>query len=105
MPILLNPKINDVLIVHDGIKLKRQMKQTAADFLSEKYMYVTWLRNRDEISSEQADKMRTQYLAEAKDMERMQIKDAYSAGVWEIGCFNRKADAKKYYEKTYEKKW
>ncbi len=38
------------------------MKQTAVDFLSEKYMYVTWLRNRDEISAEEADKMRLNYL-------------------------------------------
>ncbi len=38
----------------------------------------------------------------AKEMERMQIKDAYSAGVWEIGCFNRNPDAKKYYEENYQ---
>jgi hypothetical protein len=80
------------------------MKQTAVDFLSEKYMYVTWLRNRDEISAEQADKMRVQYLAEAKEMERKQIKDSYSAGVWEIGYYNKNADAEGYYNKTYEKK-
>jgi hypothetical protein len=80
------------------------MKDTAVDFLSEKYMYVTWLRNRDEISSEQADKMRAQYLSEAKDMERKQIKDAYSAGVWEIGYFNRTPDSNKYYEENYGKK-
>jgi hypothetical protein len=80
------------------------MNQTAVDFLSEKYMYVTWLRNRDEISAEQADNMRAQYLAEAKEIERKQIKDSYSAGVWEIGYFNGKADAKEYYNKTYENK-
>ena len=80
------------------------MKQTAVDFLSEKYMYVTWLRNRDEISAEQADKMIAQYLAEAKEIERIQIKFAYSSGVWEIGYFNRTPDAKKYYEENYEKK-
>jgi hypothetical protein len=48
------------------------MKKTAVDFLSEKYMYVTWLSNRDEISAEQGDKMRAQYLAEAKEMEKEQ---------------------------------
>jgi hypothetical protein len=53
------------------------MKQTAVDFLSEKYMYVTWLRNRDEISAEQADKMRAQYLAEAKEMEKEQMCDTW----------------------------
>jgi membrane-bound inhibitor of C-type lysozyme len=60
------------------------MKQTAVDFLSEKYMYVTWLRNRDEISSEQADKMRAQYLAKAKEMEKEQIKDAYKCGACDL---------------------
>jgi hypothetical protein len=53
------------------------MKQTAVEFLSEKYMYVTWLRNRDEISAEQADKMRAQYLAEAKEMEKEQMCDTW----------------------------
>ncbi len=51
------------------------MKQTAVDFLSEKYMYVTWLRNRDEISAEEGDKMRSKYLAEAKEMEKEQSID------------------------------
>jgi hypothetical protein len=68
------------------------MKQTATDFLSEKYMYVTWLRNRDEISAEQADKMRAQYFAEAKEMEKEQIKQAY----WP------KSHAEQYYKETYK---
>jgi hypothetical protein len=43
-------------------------------------------------------------LQQAKEMERMQIKDAYSAGVWEIGYYNRTPDSNKYYQETYEKK-
>ena len=46
------------------------MKQTAVEYLSEKYMYVTWLRNRDEKLEGQADKMMAHYLTEAKEMER-----------------------------------
>ena len=46
----------------------------------------------------------TPEIKRAKQMEKEQIKDAYSAGVWEIGYFNGKADAKEYYNKTYEKK-
>jgi len=74
------------------------MKQTAVDWLFEKYMYVTWLRNRDEISAEQADNMRAQYLAEAKEMYKEQIKYAY----WS-GCINsdEDKDAAEYYEETY----
>jgi hypothetical protein len=61
------------------------MKQTAVEFLSEKYMYVTWLRNRDEISAEQADNMRAQYLAEAKEMEKEQMFKC--KGNNDNGCF------------------
>jgi hypothetical protein len=56
------------------------MKQTAVDFLLEKYMYLTWLRNRDEISAEQADKMRAEYLAEAKDIQKGEMEKV--AGDW-----------------------
>lgn len=76
------------------------MKQTAADFLSEKYMYVTWLRNRDEISAEQADKMREQYLSEAKEIQKEHIEKAYFDGKWD-GKFKA---AEEYYQETYEKK-
>ena len=51
------------------------MKQTAVEFLSENYMYVTWLTNRDEITSSEADKMRIMYLEQAKEMEKEQIID------------------------------
>jgi hypothetical protein len=71
------------------------MKKTAVDFLSEKYMYVTWLRNRDEISAEQADKMRLNYLLEANEMHKKQIVVAYLAG----DCQNQKAE--EYYHETY----
>jgi hypothetical protein len=70
------------------------MKQTAVDFLSEKYMYVTWLRNRDEISIEQADKLRAQYLAEAKEIEKEQIIDAATWGA-------NAPSGEKYYNETY----
>ncbi len=50
------------------------MKQTAVDFLSEKYMYVTWLRNRDEISAIQAYELRNKYLKEADEMHEDQQK-------------------------------
>jgi hypothetical protein len=49
------------------------MKQTAIEFLSEKYMYVTWLRNRDEISASWADKLRAEYLEQANEMYKEQM--------------------------------
>lgn len=71
------------------------MKQTAVDFLSEKYMYVTWLKNRDEISAGQADKMRAQYLAESKEMEKEQRIMDYNAGHAD-GLCNHINDANNY---------
>ena len=56
------------------------MKQTATEWLAEKYNYITWLRNRDEVSSEQGDSMRTKYLLEAKEMEKEQMKSSYEDG-------------------------
>jgi hypothetical protein len=66
------------------------MKQTAVEFLYEA------------LSEEPKDIFMWQIiLQQAKEMERMQIKDAYSAGVWEIGYFNRTPDSNKYYEENY----
>lgn len=69
------------------------MKKTAVDFLMGK------LFDPSTMVAEQI-----QWFEQAKEMYRKQIKDAYSAGVWEIGYYNRKADAKEYYNETYGKK-
>lgn len=53
---------------------------SAVEWLSQKYNYVTWLRNRDEISPIVADNLRERYLTQAKQMERKQIIEAYSNG-------------------------
>ena len=42
---------------------------TAVEFLAERYNYITWMRNRDEISAEKADEWRAESLEEAKIME------------------------------------
>ena len=69
------------------------MKQTAVEFLYEA------------LSEEPKDIFMWQIiLQQAKEIEREQIKDAYSAGVWEIGYFNRTPDSNKYYEENYGKK-
>ncbi len=56
-------------------------QQTATDWLAEKYNYITWMRNRDEMSAETADKLRAQYLEEANQMHKKQIVNADLAGV------------------------
>ena len=57
------------------------MKQTAVEWLAEKYNYVTWMSKRDEISAGMADEWRKHYLEQAKQMEQEQIKDAYGDGL------------------------
>lgn len=53
---------------------------TAVEFLAERYEYITWMRNRDEISAGAADKWRANFLEEAKQMERRQIFKAWESG-------------------------
>jgi hypothetical protein len=73
--------------------MNMEKKQTAVD----------WLLNEIDMQYPEINVRRKEWMVDkAKEMERMQIKDAYSAGVWEIGCFNRNPDAKKYYEENYQ---
>lgn len=53
---------------------------TAVEFLAEMYNYITWMRNRDEISAGTADKWRNQFLKQAKEMEQKQLEKAYDEG-------------------------
>jgi hypothetical protein len=68
-----------------------EKKQTAVEWLVEQL-------NKENF----AQVVTEEEIKQAKEIERRQIKDAYSAGVWEIGCFNRNPDAKKYYEENYQ---
>ena len=55
-------------------------QQTAVEWLAEKYNYITWMRNRDEISVGTADEWRIKYLEQAKEMDKQQKMDAYNQG-------------------------
>ena len=68
------------------------MKQTAVDWLFEK------------MTEQGTNPYWDMRFIQAKEMEIKQIKDSYSAGVWEIGYYNRTPDSNKYYEETYENK-
>ena len=48
--------------------------KTAVEFLAERYNYITWMRNRDEISAGTADEWREKFFKEAKEMEKQQLK-------------------------------
>ena len=53
---------------------------TAVEFLAERYNYITWMRNRDEISAGKADEWRAESLEEAKIMEEQQLNKARQDG-------------------------
>jgi len=75
-------------------------KQTAVEFLAEKYNYITWLRNRDEISAGTADEWRAKFLKEAKEMEKEQIVKAHLHGL--IHVFDNPITASDdYYNDTF----
>ena len=69
---------------------------TAVEFLAERYNYITWMLNRDEISAETADEWRVKYLKEAKEMEEQQLNKA-----WQEGAVIAQNDAAKDIEKNY----
>jgi hypothetical protein len=82
------------------------MKQTAIEFLSEKYMYVTWLRNRDEISASWADKLRAEYLEQAKEMYKEQMIEFANSFYDECGMQygGLEKSAEEYYNETFNTK-
>ena len=55
---------------------KAEINMTAVEWLAERYNYITWMRNRDEISAGTADKWRAKFLQEAKEMEEEQLNKA-----------------------------
>lgn len=60
---------------------KKTENRTAVEFLAERYEYVTWMRNRDEISARTADEWRAKFLKEAKEMERKQHGKTWDAAI------------------------
>ena len=56
-------------------------KITAVEWLAEKYNYVTWMRNRDEVSASMADEWLKHYLEQAKQIERTQHGNTWDAAI------------------------
>jgi hypothetical protein len=53
---------------------------TPVEFLAERYNYITWMRNRDEISAGTADEWREQFLKEAIEKQKDLFKAFYIEG-------------------------
>ena len=60
--------------------MSEEKKLSAVEWLAEKYNYVTWMRNRDEISAGMADEWRKHYLDKAKEMEKQHVINAFGVG-------------------------
>jgi hypothetical protein len=74
--------------------------KTPVEFLAERYNYVTWMRNRDEISAGTADEWRAKFLQEVKEMEKHHIINAYQQGA--INHTDKLIDAMKESEDYYD---
>ena len=77
-------------------------QQTAVEFLAEKYNFLIWLRNRDEISAAKADELRKQFYEQAKEMEKEQL--LHFAKLYDDDLSEGKYRSREeLYNETYEK--
>jgi hypothetical protein len=58
------------------------MKQTAVEWLAEKYDYAYWMVKRDEISTALAEEWKKHYLEQAKEMEKEQHLKTWTEGLY-----------------------
>jgi hypothetical protein len=76
------------------------MKQTAVEWLAEKYDYAYWMLKRDEISPVLAEEWKKHYLQQAKEMEKEQMEKTWVAGLYcETGDRQAFID---YYNETFK---
>jgi hypothetical protein len=80
---------------------KIMSKQTAVEFLAERYNYITWMRNRDEISAGTADEWRVKFLKEAKGMEKEQVINAHLTGLIHPLEMEATKQSEQYYNDTF----
>lgn len=76
--------------------------KTAVDYLAERYNYITWMRDKDEISAGTADEWRAKFLKEAKEMEKQQIIGAHLIGLIHPLRIDPPKQAQQYYNETYK---
>lgn len=75
-----------------------ETKQTAIDFLKEKFIMIQWMLVRDEISRAKADELLKEWSDKAKQMEKEQIINAFVNGEHQQGFEN---ESEQYYNETY----
>ena len=81
------------------------MKQTAVEWLAEKYDYAYWMVKRDEISPVLAEQWKKHYLTQAKEMEKEHIIESYCQGCFDITKYEDifpRETAEQYYNETFK---
>lgn len=81
--------------------MSEEKKLSAVEWLAEKYNYVTWMRNRDEISAGLADEWRKHYLEQAKEMEKQQVINAHLTGLIHPLEMEATKQAEQYYNDNF----
>lgn len=81
--------------------MSEEKKISAVEWLAEKYNYVTWMRNRDEISAGLADEWRKHYLEQAKEMEKQQVINAHLTGLIHPLEMEATKQAEQYYHDNF----
>jgi hypothetical protein len=77
-----------------------EKKQTAVEWLAEKYDYAYWMVKRNEISPVLAEQWKKHYLDQAKEMEKEQIIKAHNQS-WH-DRMNPYKTAEQYYNETFK---
>lgn len=73
---------------------------TSIDYLKERFFYLLWMRTRDEISAETANRWMIDFVSRAKEIHKLEIRDAYTEGHLNLGY----GSTKDYYDKTFNTK-
>lgn len=80
-------------------------KQTAVEWLAEKYNYLAWMRSNEDISASSAVEWLNNFFEQAKEMEREQIMESYDCGIYDGGenVSHYNMNAEQYYTEVYGK--
>jgi len=83
-------------------------KQTAVEWLAEKYNYLAWMRSNEDTSASLAVEWLNNFFDQAKEMEKQQIIDACQQGFYDgLDMAKTKKSkfksAEQYYTETYGK--
>lgn len=73
---------------------------SSIDYLNERFFYLLWMRTRDEISTETANRWMIDFVSRAKEIHRLEIMDAYNDGHLNLGYHS----AQDYYSNSFNTK-